>query len=208
MATSLRTSFIGTAYYKALERHLAAPLQRSGLTPNQLTVAGVTVAGVVPLGFALHPIVGLLLMLASALADSLDGLMARRQNRASPFGAFLDSSLDRLSDFFYLAGFWVLLWPQPRRFAATLLMFAALLLTLMISYVKARAEALGAECQVGIMDRAVRVLYLIGWALLIVVLPGRMAAIVWTGFVIYIGLTLFTVVQRISHIRRQMLPEI
>lgn len=206
MANWLRTSFVGNAYYRALQQHLIAPLQRSGMTANQVTLAGVGLAALVPTGFAVHPLAGLLLMAASGLADSLDGLMARQQNQVSSFGALLDSTLDRLSDFFYLTGFWVLLWSRPQRFAATLIMFAAVLLTLMISYVKARAEALGAECQVGIMDRAVRVLYLMAWALLIVVWPKHMAAIVWMGFAIYIGLTLMTVVQRIVHIRRQLAP--
>jgi phosphatidylinositol phosphate synthase len=204
MSDALRTSYLGAAYYRMLQTHLLIPLQKWGLTPNQLTLLGVAAAAFVPLGFILHPIAGLLLLTISGVADSLDGLMARHQHQASRFGAFLDSSLDRLSDFFYLLGFWLLLWPSPRRLTATLLMFVALLSTLMISYVKARAESLGTLCPSGIMSRAVRVIYLIGWALLVCLLPGSAISLLWIGLAIYIGLAIATLVRRIVYVRQQL----
>ena len=202
--STLRTSYIGNTYYKILQNHLLLPIQRIGLTPDQLTMIGVALAVLVPFGFMLHPALGCLFIMTSGLADSLDGLMARCQQRSSTFGAFLDSTIDRVSDFFYLSGFWLLLWSHPQRLSATLLMLAALLLTLMISYVKARAESLGAACQVGLMDRAARVAYLIAWAFLIAVIPGTFA--IWIGFLIYIILAVATVVHRIIHVRQQLLP--
>jgi len=188
-----------------LQTHLLNRIQKCGLTANQLTVLGVTTAVLVPLGFMVHPIAGLLLLTASGVADSLDGLMARHQHQASKFGAFLDSSLDRLSDSFYLLGFWLLLWPDPRRMTATLLVFTALLLTLMTSYVKARAESLGTNCPSGVMDRAVRVIYLIAWALLICLMPSAGSALLWIGLIIYIALTMATLIHRIIHVRRLLL---
>jgi CDP-diacylglycerol--glycerol-3-phosphate 3-phosphatidyltransferase len=205
MLEALRTSYLGAAYYRILQTHLLIPIQKWGLTPNQLTLLGVVAAAFVPLGFMVHPIVGLLMLTISGVADSLDGLMARHQHQASQFGAFLDSSLDRLSDFFYLLGFWSLLWPSPRRLTATLLVFVALLSTLMISYVKARAESLGILCPSGMMSRAVRVIYLIGWALLVCLLPSSATSLLWIGLAIYIGLTIATLIRRIVSVKQQLL---
>jgi phosphatidylglycerophosphate synthase len=196
----LRTSYLGTAYYRILQTHLLSHLEKWGLTPNQMTLLGVATAVFVPLAFLVHPIAGFLLLAISAISDSLDGLMARHRHQASRFGAFWDSSIDRLSDFFYLLGFWLLLWPDPRRLSATFLMLTALVLTLMISYVKARAESLGIVCPSGMMDRVGRIIYLLAWALLISIAP----VLLWYGFGIYIALTLATLVQRILNIHRQL----
>ncbi len=208
MAAPFRMDLFTTAYYRALQRHLATPLLRAGATPHQLSVLGAAIVFLVPFGFALHPVAGLLLMLLAGVADSLVGFLARHQNQISAFGMFIDSICDRVSDFFYLAGFWVVLWiHQPYRFLATLLMLVAFFATLMISYTKARAESLGVECRAGIMERRRRVVFLIGWAVLVVVLPGSRIAFVWIGFITYIGLTLTTVVQRVLCVQRKLLPE-
>jgi CDP-diacylglycerol--glycerol-3-phosphate 3-phosphatidyltransferase len=200
----LRTSFLGSVYQKTLQNVFMPRLNRAGLTPNQLTLIGTALAALVPMAFLIHPLIGLLVLSASGIADSLDGLLAREQKQVSSFGAFLDSSLDRLSDFFYLTGFWVLFWPLGKPLPASAVIFAALLLTLMISYVKARAEALGARCQVGLMERGARVVYLLFWALLLCILPGHILPVLWAGLLVYCGLTLATVVQRMRHIRAQM----
>ena len=202
MAFSLRASYLGRIYDRLLQKHLLPHLEKSRLTPNQMTLVGCGIALLVPLGFFAHPLVGLLLILASGLADSLDGLMARRHRSASRFGAFLDSSLDRLSDFFYLCGFWVLFWNGNHQRLAGLMVFTALLTTVMISYLKARAEALGLACQTGLMERGARVIYLVVWAALIGVMPAHRPLILWLGLFLYLGLTLGTVAQRIRHVRR------
>jgi CDP-diacylglycerol---glycerol-3-phosphate 3-phosphatidyltransferase len=208
MPDSIRTDLIITAYYRAMQRHLAVPMQRAGVTPNQLAAIRIAIAFLVPAGFGLHPLGGLVLIVVSGIADSLDGYLARHRNQVCAFGMFVDTTLDRVSDFFYLAGFWVVLWiHQPYRFPATLLMVIALFATLMTSYTKARAESLGVECHAGIMDRRRRVGFLIGWAVLIVVLPGSKIAILWIGFILYLGLTLTTVMQRILHVHLTMLRE-
>jgi CDP-diacylglycerol---glycerol-3-phosphate 3-phosphatidyltransferase len=183
-------------------------MQRAGVTPNQLAAIRIAIAFLVPAGFAMHPFGGLVLIVVSGIADSLDGYLARYRNQVCAFGMFVDTILDRVSDFFYLAGFWVVFWiHQPYRFPATLLMVIALFATLMTSYTKARAESLGVECHAGIMDRRRRVGFLIGWAVLIVVLPGSKIAILWIGFILYLGLTLTTVMQRILHVHLTMLRE-
>ena len=200
----LRNSSIGTGYYRLLENRLIPILNRRGLKPNQLTITGVALAALVPPGFYLHPVAGFVLMGLSGVADSLDGVLAKNNGSASPEGAFLDSSLDRISDFFYLVGFWILFYRQAHLVVATALFFAALLLTLMISYVKARAEALGASCRVGTMERGWRTVYLLSWALLVCVLPAQRTVVLWIGLLAYLLLTLHTVARRIGHIRSQL----
>lgn len=204
MPFSLRNSTLGSIYCRTLQDKLMPHLCRAGLTPNQLTLLGTAFAVLTPAGFFLHPIVGLVLLSASGIADTLDGLLARDRKQVSRFGAFLDSSLDRISDFFYLSGFWILFWPHGHFLLATTMIFTALVLTLMVSYVKARAEALGTPCQVGLMERSARVVYLLFWTLLLVLFPGHIKKMLWVGLLIYCGLTLATVVQRIFYIRSQM----
>jgi CDP-diacylglycerol--glycerol-3-phosphate 3-phosphatidyltransferase len=200
----LRTSVIGNGYYRLLENWLLPLLIRRNLKPNHLTAAGVTLAAMVPPGFYLHPAAGFLMMGLSGVADSLDGVMAKKMGVGSKEGAFLDSSLDRISDFFYLVGFWVLFRQEQYCWLATALIFAALLLTLLISYVKARAEALGTSCKVGFMERGWRTVYLLFWALVLCVLSSQRAMVLWSGLVAYLLLTLYTVIHRILHIRAQL----
>ncbi len=200
----LRTSAIGNGYYHLLENWLLPLLTRRNLKPNHLTAAGVVLAATVPPGFYLHPVAGFVLMGLSGVADSLDGVMAKKMGVSSTEGAFLDSSLDRISDFFYLVGFWVLFRQEPYHWLATALVFTALLLTMMISYVKARAEALGASCKVGLMERGWRTVYLLFWALVVCVLPSLRSIALWGGMVIYLLLTLYTVIQRVRHIRSRL----
>lgn len=204
MPGSLRTSALANAYYELMERFLLPHLPAWGLTPNRLTWTGMLISMAVPLGFWAHPFLGFGLILVSGMADSLDGLMARRQRRSSTWGAFLDSSLDRISDFFYLLGFWVPLSRSGEPGWATLAIFSCLLLTLLISYTKCRAEALGCRCPVGLMERGARVVYLILWALILGLLPAHEKVILWSGLALYTMLCLGTVVHRIRYIRGRM----
>jgi CDP-diacylglycerol--glycerol-3-phosphate 3-phosphatidyltransferase len=204
MPGSLRTSALAAAYYGLMERFLLPRLPAWGLTPNRLTWTGMLISMAVPLGFWAHPLLGFGLITISGAADSLDGLMARQQERSSTWGAFLDSSLDRISDFFYLLGFWVLLSRRGAPAWATLAVFGCLLLTLLISYTKCRAEALGCRCPVGLMERGVRVVYLILWALVIGIFPAYETVTLWLGLAVYAFLCLATVIHRIRYIRGQI----
>jgi phosphatidylglycerophosphate synthase len=103
---TLRKSFLAEPYYRWLDKRILPHVNRLTLSPNQFTLVGFLLAAAVPIGFFINHIVGLLFMIISGIADTLDGLLARRRNAASVFGAFLDSTLDRISDFFYLFGFW------------------------------------------------------------------------------------------------------
>jgi CDP-diacylglycerol---glycerol-3-phosphate 3-phosphatidyltransferase len=204
----LRHHSLARAYYRLLESALPW-IRRRRINADQMTWLGALIAATVPPGFALHPLVGLLLMLLSGSADALDGHLARENRKnhenhgPASWGAFLDSSLDRFSDGCYLLGFWLLFWRIDLVLAGTLLLWPALIATLMISYVKARAEALGGDCQVGLMERAARILLLCIWALCLVLLPSARVPILIAGALLYLILTAATVAQRILHVRRQ-----
>ena len=204
MPGSLRTSALAAVYYSLMERVVLPRLPEWGLTPNRLTWTGMLISVAVPLGFWFHPLLGFGLITVSGAADSLDGLMARHQKRSSNWGAFLDSSLDRISDVFYLLGFWVPLSRLGEPAWATLSVFVCLLLTLLISYTKCRAEALGCCCPVGLMERGVRVVYLILWALVVGLIPAHETVTLWLGLALYTMLCLATVIHRIRYIRGQI----
>lgn len=200
---SLRTSILGASYLRLVENHLLPHIVKRGISANQVTLWGAALAALVPLAFWFKPSLGLLLIILSGIADSLDGLVARKLKQVSDYGTFLDSSLDRVSDFLYLLGIWSMFWRIPGRGLSTLVLIIALLLTVMISYTKARAEGLGIQCRIGFMDRGLRVVYLIVWCGLIVFVPSQIQITLWAGLTLYCGLTLFTVLQRIFHVREQ-----
>ena len=200
----LRESFLARWYYRVVESSLLPCLARLPLTPNQITILGLLLAAVVPLGFYVHPWFGFLFMGLSGVADTLDGLVSRKLKKETRFGAFLDSSLDRVADFFYLSGFWVLFWRRDGLIPATALIFSALLFSFMISYTKARCEALGGTCQTGLMERGVRVLYLLAWALALSLFPEADAKILWHGLILFCVLTFWTMIRRLTSIRSEM----
>jgi CDP-diacylglycerol---glycerol-3-phosphate 3-phosphatidyltransferase len=158
----------------------------------------------VPAGFFFHPWYGFACMLLSGIADTLDGQLSRVRGNGSAFGAFLDSTLDRASDFLFLAGFWILFWGEPRLLLATSLLASGMFFTFLISYAKARAEGLGSSCQEGFMGRAARTIYLLLWALLIGLFPGGRQPLLWGGLALYGLLTMATLVERMIHIDRRL----
>ncbi|MEO0077801.1 MAG: CDP-alcohol phosphatidyltransferase family protein [candidate division WOR-3 bacterium] len=132
----------------------------------------------------------------AGLCDSLDGELARMTGRSSAAGAFLDSVSDRLAETFVFAGmFW---YYQARSGALGLLVLLALSLSLMVSYVRARAEGLGRDCRVGLFERPVRVIVVVSGALLLG--PKLMP---WALLVIAAG-GLATVFQRVVYVLRQI----
>ena len=193
----LRSSRMGRFYLSLMDKSLVAWLQKKELSPNTVTLWGLGVACLVPAGFVLSPWAGFGLMALSGIADSLDGFLARATNRQSPFGSFWDSTLDRAADCAYLLGFLLMFWfSSPARLAAVVSLFVALLITLLISYTKAKIESLGHACRSGVMSRPVRVIFLLVWALLLALLPGMLTEVLWLGLGLYLVLTAATVGQR------------
>jgi CDP-diacylglycerol--glycerol-3-phosphate 3-phosphatidyltransferase len=167
---------------------------RVGITPDAMTLLGLmgSTVGAVLLALGAIPLGGWVI-LASGLTDALDGTMARLRGKATRFGAFLDSSMDRYSELFLFGGLAVYF-----GFASDVLgvavTFAAAIGSVMVSYTKARAEALGFECKVGLLTRMERYMVLV--PLLILNLPFLAAAAVAI-------LANFTALQRIGHVYGQ-----
>lgn len=144
--------------FRAPVEATADALARLGITPNSLTVAGASMHAFVLLALARGEFMrgALLLLLASGI-DGVDGTLARRTGRSSSFGAFLDSTLDRVSEILVFLG--LLLFTQSEAgsvasggFAAWLV-YLALSGSLMVSYSRARAEGAGLGTQVGFFGR-------------------------------------------------------
>jgi CDP-diacylglycerol--glycerol-3-phosphate 3-phosphatidyltransferase len=150
---------------------LARVLAGWGVTANSLTIAGVILnAGVaVAIAVGAVPASGVLLLAANAL-DMLDGAVARASGRASPFGAFLDSTLDRYAESVVFVG--LLVWFSSQgNLRGELLTVVALVGSLMVSYTRARAEGLGLDGEVGILARPGRIIVLAA-GLILAAVPG------------------------------------
>jgi CDP-diacylglycerol---glycerol-3-phosphate 3-phosphatidyltransferase len=161
--------------------------------PDTLTVIGWTLAlgAAVLFGLGYARVAGLV-MLLGGLFDALDGAVARESNRMSSFGAFLDSTLDRLSEAAVFVGL-IFFYAAANRPYETLLAGVAMTFSLLTSYTRARAEGLNINCEVGLLERAGRVLILS--VLSIAGLPTVGLGLVAAGAVI-------TTAQRILHVRR------
>lgn len=177
-------------------RHLLHPLVRwvsaLGVSPDAVTVLGWAISTASAVFFAAGEVrLAGALMLAGGLFDALDGAIARQTGRTSDFGAFLDSTLDRLSESAILVGF-VFFFAASGRPAGALVAGAAMTFSLLTSYTRARAEVLGYDCNVGVMGRAGRVAILGAGS--VAGAPLAAAAIVAAGAAV-------TSVQRILHVR-------
>jgi len=180
--------------YRGEVARVADPVARAlvslRLRPNQLSFLGLVGSMCAAVAFAADQrrLGGLCLVLAGAL-DILDGALARVSGQVSPFGAFLDSVLDRYSDLLVLAGL-VFLFARLGRPEVLLAVLLALIGTVMVSYTRARAESIDIECRVGFMERGERMLVLILGALLDLLVPA-----IW---VVALGANA-TAVHRIAH---------
>ncbi len=180
---------------------LGRALVRAGVSPNAVTIAGT--AGVVAASVILVPrgqlIAATLVITALCLLDVLDGSMARARGSSTRFGALLDSTMDRVADgaLFGSLVWWLLSTDQD---LLAVLAMVCLVGGQVVSYVKARAEGLGFECNVGIAERLER-LVLIGITGLLTGFGVSWGApvILWLLAI----LTLITVIQRVVHVRRQ-----
>jgi len=176
-------------------------LIESRLTPNAISLTGLVlnlVAAV--LVWEKLFFLGGIAFIVGSIMDTLDGRYSRMSGKGTPFGAFLDSTLDRIEEGIVLtavAGYFAL---AGDRVAAAAVV-VAVLASLMVSYTRARAEALGVECKVGIATRPVRVVILsIGLVFAKGASLGDFALLRPAVFVLA-GLSVLTVVQRVWHVR-------
>jgi phosphatidylinositol phosphate synthase len=183
---------------------LVERLIRAGVRPNTITTVGtgLVLVSAVAYGFG-HVRMGGALLLLSGLADTLDGQVARGGAMVTKFGAFYDSTLDRVGDgaTFIGIGAYLLLAPDVAyRVPAVIVCMVAILSSLLVSYARARAEGLGLDCKVGIAQRAERVLGLGLVSLLVGAGPG---ALVLEGAVVLLAIaSTITVVQRFVYVHR------
>jgi CDP-diacylglycerol---glycerol-3-phosphate 3-phosphatidyltransferase len=141
---------------------LVQRLIRSGVRPNTITTVGTGLVLVSAVAYATGQIrLGGALLLLSGVADTLDGQVARSGAMVTRFGAFYDSTLDRVGDGATFIGIGAFLLTAPDvayRTPALILCMIAILGSLLVSYARARAEGLGLDCKVGIAQRAERIL--------------------------------------------------
>ncbi len=197
---------------------LVALLSRLGVHPDHLTIAGLVLSALSGFAFYLgHTRTGALMLLLAGLCDLLDGELARRAGLESRFGAFLDSTLDRLSEAlvllgilgFYLRNLYALvLHPEQALLQistglepltwAVMAFTAALALvgSFMVSYTRARAEGLGLDCKVGWFERPERLVLLV-MAGLLRVFWAMSAALLLLAI-----LSFATAAQRVAHVHR------
>jgi CDP-diacylglycerol--glycerol-3-phosphate 3-phosphatidyltransferase len=145
---------------------IVSPLASAGVTPNMVSAAGFAgnVAAACLAAGGMYVAAGVLMLVFSAL-DLLDGALARKTGRVTAFGAVFDSVLDRLSEAAVLAGLLFHYTEIGGHRQEVALVFAAMVGSIMVSYVRARAEAIGVDLREGLFTRAERVL-LLGLALM------------------------------------------
>jgi phosphatidylglycerophosphate synthase len=170
-------------------------LSKSGITPNALTLinlaTNIVAAYVIATG---HFLLGGILVLVSGLFDLLDGALARFTKQTTKFGAILDSTVDRISEAATLCG--LLIWYVPHEGAILriVLIFAVLIGSFLVSYIRARAEGLGWQCQVGLFTRAERV---------IVLAIGLLINQIFIALCVLAVFVFITVVQRLVYLWKQ-----
>ena len=180
-------------------------LIESRLTPNAISITGFVLNVVAAVLLLEHYFVlsGIAFIVGS-LMDMFDGRYSRMSGKGTPFGAFLDSTLDRAMEGIVLAAVAAYFADSGNELAvgATVL---AVIGSYMVSYTRARAEALGVECKVGFATRAVRVVILS--AGLVFAKGAGLAEIELLEPAIYVlaALTIFTSFQRVFHVRKQLL---
>jgi len=179
-------------------------LAQTRVTPNALTTVGVTLsaAGGVLVYFEEHGEIlffwlGAVVFVVGSLLDILDGALARQSGKGTPFGAFMDSTTDRVGEAFMLGAIALVLARDGREWGLALTI-AAIAGSFLVSYTRARAEALGLKGDVGLGSRAERV----------VVITGGLVFAPWGGLpwaiLVLTASAWLTVLQRVLAVRRQL----
>ena len=173
-------------------------LIESRLTPNAISITGLilNVVAAVLVWQELY-IVGGIAFIVGSVCDTLDGRYSRMSGKGTQFGAFLDSTLDRIEEGIVLTAVAAVFAAKGDEVAAAATVLAVLA-SLMVSYTRARAEALGVECKVGIASRAVRVVILA-----IGILFADLGLLAPSVYVLA-ALGSITVLQRILHVRSEL----
>jgi CDP-diacylglycerol--glycerol-3-phosphate 3-phosphatidyltransferase len=179
-------------------------LIESRLTPNAISVTGL-VGNLIAAALIVeeHFVLAAIAFILGSLCDMMDGRYSRMSGKGSPFGAFLDSTLDRVEEGVVLAAVatWFAKNSNELAVGATVLTVVG---SYMVSYTRARAEALGVECKVGIASRAVRVVIL---SVGLLFAAGEIVPdfdLLEPAIYAMAALTIFTTFQRVFHVRKQL----
>jgi len=188
--------------HKALAYRLTEPvvrfLSKTPITPSAITWFGFLLSiGAAALIITGHLLVAGFIALIAGYFDMLDGALARRTNQTTRFGAALDSTLDRLSEAVLLIGILVH-YAGEQSITGILLVGAALIGSLLVSYIRARAEALGLECEVGLFTRTERVIVLVLGLLL-----NQIDSALIIALAIITAFSFFTAGQRLVYVWQQ-----
>lgn len=190
-------------FFTALFSPFARWLLKMGVSPDAITIVGT--AGVVIGSLVFYPLGqlwwGTLFITAFIFSDVIDGIMARMQDREGAWGNFLDSTLDRLADGALFAGVAIWFFTGGGDTAIAVAAVVCLVLGMVVSYVRAKAESLGFQANVGIAERAERLVSLLvvtGFTGL-----GLPSVVLFVTLVLLAGASLVTVVQRVLAVRRQ-----
>ncbi len=193
---NLLPDWLKNEYLRVIEP-VANWLIRRGVHPNTITIIGTvcTVTGGIIYGTG-HIRTGGIFLGLTALFDVLDGTVARRTNRSSTFGAFLDSTLDRLADGALLGGLAVFyaLSPVHHSVVMVVVCLAGLIGSFLTSYTRARAEALGIDAKVGMLQRPERIVLLSA--------PQGLFGLALGGWVLAIIIVILTVTAWITVVQR------
>ncbi|HEY7831661.1 MAG TPA: CDP-alcohol phosphatidyltransferase family protein [Solirubrobacteraceae bacterium] len=192
---------IGSGQRRAAARDA---LIESRLTPNAISLTGLALNLLAAaLVWQEYFFLGGIAFVIGSVCDTLDGRYSRMSGKGSPFGAFLDSTLDRIEEGIVLTAVAAYFATRGEAGAAAAVV-VAVLASLMVSYTRARAEALGVECKVGIATRPVRVVIIsIG---LIFAKGASLGDFELLAPAVYVlaALSVFTVAQRVWHVRGEL----
>ena len=184
------------AFY--ITRPVVQLLARTGITPNTITWLGLLIAiGAGVLVGIGEPFAAGFVVLVGGFFDIIDGALARSTDRTSRFGAILDSTLDRAGEAVVLLGLLVY-YTREQSTTGVVVVGIVWLMSLLVSYIRARAEGMGLECETGIFTRAERVI-LLALGLLLSQINDALLIVL----TIIATLSFLTVVQRLRHVWRQ-----
>ena len=180
--------------FRTVLEGIASFLNHLGIRPNIITIAGFfgnLAAGII-IGSGYLFWGGLMALIVGPF-DALDGVMARLRNESGKYGAFIDSVTDRFSEIALYCGLFVFL-IRTGTWQDALLVFFATVGSIMVSYIRAKAEALGFSAKIGLLTRAERY---------IVLIPGILLGYPRISLWILAILTNFTAIQRFLYVRKQ-----
>ena len=203
--------------YRYRRRRVRAPIgagERRALVRNRLIESRLTPNAISLTGLALNLLAAVLVweqlmflggvaFIVGSIMDTLDGRYSRMSGKGTPFGAFLDSTIDRVEEGIVLAAVGAYFSSRGNDLAVAAVV-VTVLMSLMVSYTRARAEALGVECKVGIATRPVRVVILSAGLLFAKGASLGDFELLEPAIYVMAVLTTFTTLQRVAHVRREL----